>query len=180
MQAQSTEHFNTKMHTKLKAAEAKEAQAGAELADLRAHLRAQARENETLQAENCDLKQALAVRAPELQLTAAETLCSCLENPSALLSYSRIRAVRTSCSEQDMYVQAGTCSLQAGALGFCFAGCKALLPRKAASGCLALRRIQGIIITDKLMLSTTFLHGALPHPSTTVDCTLAVNTCSQT
>ena len=97
MQAQDTEHSNTKMHTKVEAAEAKEAQARAELAGLRGQLHAQARENGTLQAEICELKRALAVRAgplhtsperarvphvafhliyvraPEAQLTPAET-----------------------------------------------------------------------------------------------------------
>ena len=62
------------MHTKLEAAEAKEAQARIELADLRSHLCAQTRENETLQAENGDLKQALAVRIPGPRLATAETL----------------------------------------------------------------------------------------------------------
>ena len=51
------------MLTKLDAATAKEAQARAELADLRGQLHAQARENGTLQAEVCELKRALAVRA---------------------------------------------------------------------------------------------------------------------
>lgn len=63
MQAQDTEQRNTKMHTKLEAAAAKEVQARAELADLRGQLQAQARENGTLQAEICELKRALAVRA---------------------------------------------------------------------------------------------------------------------
>ena len=74
MQAHKTEQSNTRMHTKLEAAEAKEAQARIELADLHGHLRAQACKNEMLQAENCDLKQALAVRTPEAELSIAETL----------------------------------------------------------------------------------------------------------
>ena len=73
IQAQDTEQSNTKMNTKLEAAAAKEAQARAELADLRGQLHAQARENGTLQAEICELKRALAVRSSEAQLTAAET-----------------------------------------------------------------------------------------------------------
>ncbi len=73
MQAQDTEHSNTKMHTKVEAAKAKEAQARAELADLRSQLHAQARENGTLQAEICDLKHALAVRPLGAWPTAAET-----------------------------------------------------------------------------------------------------------
>ena len=106
-QAQDTEHSNTKMHTKLEAAEAKEAQARAELAELRGQLHAQARENGTLQAEICELKRALAVRAPETRLTAAaaETHDAMSQHP--ILLSSCVRAVRTDYSRQDIYLRAG-------------------------------------------------------------------------
>ena len=95
MQAQDTEHCNSKMHTQLKAAGAKEAQARAELADLRRHLSAQARKNEALQAEIRDLKHALAVRAVKAQLRAAKPYIYAMKL-SALFLYSCMRAVRTS------------------------------------------------------------------------------------
>ena len=107
LQAQDTEQFNTKVHAKLEAAEAKEAQARTELANLRGHLRTQARQNESLQAENCDLKQALAVRASEAQLTSAKALghrgylCGAfmlLQEFTCHLSLQLYTAVRTICS----------------------------------------------------------------------------------
>ena len=98
MQAQDTKE----------AAVAQDAEAKAELADLRSQLLAMADENDKLQAETRELKQALAVRAPEAQLTAAQTHHVRKQHPPA---FQLIRSCDDKLSRQVIYLGAGMCTL---------------------------------------------------------------------